>query len=62
MDNFSFLQMIEKVPEIRFKNMGSYPSDKVPQLTKDSFAIANSAPSNDRGVHWIMITGLDKDY
>ena len=42
--------------------MGSYSSDKVPQLTKYSFAIVNSAPSNDRGEHWITIARLDKTY
>ena len=48
MDNFLLLQIIERIPELRFKYMGSYPSDKVPRLTKYSFAIVNSAPSNDR--------------
>ena len=62
MDNFLFLQIIEKIPETRFKKMGSYPSDKVPQLTKYSFAIINSAPSNDRGVNWIMIARLENTY
>ena len=62
MDNFSLLQFIERIPELRFKYMGSYPSDTVPQLTKSSFAIINSAPSNDRGEHWIMIARLDKSY
>ena len=42
--------------------MGSYPSDTVPQLTKYSLAIINSAPSNDRGEHWITIARLDKSY
>ena len=36
-----------------FKYMGSYPSDTVPQLTKYFFAKIYSAPSNDRGEHWI---------
>ena len=62
MDNFSLLQIIERIPELRFKYMGSYPSDKVPQLTKYTFAIVNSAPSNDRGEHWIMIMRLDETY
>ena len=62
MDNFSLLQIIERIPELRFKYMGSYPSDKVPKLTKYSFAIVNSAPSNDRGEHWIMMARLDKTY
>ena len=42
--------------------MGSYSSDKVPQLTKYSFAIVNSAPSNGRGELWILIARLDKTY
>ena len=62
MDNFSLLQIIERILELRFKYMGSYPSDQVPQLPKYSFAIINSAPSNDRGEHWIMIARLDKTY
>ena len=56
------MQIIEKIPELKFKYMGSYPSDTVPQLTKYSFAIINSAPSNDRGEHWIMIARLEKSY
>ena len=51
MNNFSLLQIIERIPELSLKHMGSYPSDRVPQLTKNSFAIVNSAPSNDRGEH-----------
>ena len=47
MDIFLLLQIIERIPEFRFKYMGSYPSDKVPQLTNYSFAIVNSNPSND---------------
>ena len=62
MDNFSLLQIIERIPGLRFKYMGSYPSDTVPQLTKYSFAINNSAPSNDRGEHWIVIARLDNSY
>ena len=62
MDNFSILQIIERIPEPRFKYMGSYSSDTVPQLTKYSFANINSAPSNDRGEQWIMIARLDKSY
>ena len=62
MDNFSFLQMIERVLELRFKYMGLYRLDTVPQLTNYSFAIINSAPSKDRGKHWIMIARLDENY
>ena len=55
MDSFSLMQIIERIRELRFKYMGSYPCDKVPQLTK-------SAPSNDRGELWIMVAQSDKTY
>ena len=43
--------------------MRSCPSDTVRQLTKYSFAIINSAPSNDRGEHWFTIARLEEsDY
>ena len=42
--------------------MGTYPSDKVPELTKYSFTVINSAPSNDRRENWILIARLDKSY
>ena len=61
MDNFSLLQSIERIPELRFKYMGSYPSDTVPQLTKYS-EIINLTPSKDRGERWIIIARLDKSY
>ena len=59
MDIFPLLHIIEKVPEVRFKYMGSYLSDKVPRLTKYSFANIYSAPCNNRGEHWIMIARMN---
>ena len=35
--------------------MGSFPSDFVPILPNDTFAIINTHPSNTPGEHWIMI-------
>ena len=35
--------------------MGSFPSDFVPNLPNDTFAIINTQPSNTPGEHWIMI-------
>ena len=35
--------------------MGSFPSDYVPTLDNDTFAIINTQPSNMQGEHWIMI-------
>ena len=42
--------------------MGSLSADKMPQLTKQSFAIINSATSYDKREHWIMIAKMDKTY
>ena len=62
MDNFALWQYIESIPELRFKIMGSYPSDTVPQLTKYYFAFLTQSVSNDRGEHWIMNARLYKSY
>ena len=35
--------------------MGSIPSDFVPNLPNNTFAIINTHPSNTPGEHWIMI-------
>ena len=35
--------------------MGSFPSDFVPNLPNDTFAIISKQPSNTPGEHWIMI-------
>ena len=35
--------------------MRSFPSDFVPKLPNDTFAIINTQPSNTPGEHWIMI-------
>ena len=35
--------------------MGSFHSDVVPNLPKDTFAIMSTQPSNTPGDHWIMI-------
>ena len=61
MDHFSLLQIIERTPELRFNYIGLNPN-KILRLKKYSFAIINSAPSNDKGDFWIMIARLDKIY
>ena len=50
LDNFSFLQIKE------------IPNGKTPQQPKCSFAKINSAPSIDRGEHWVINARLDKIY
>ena len=55
MDNFALQQIINRIPLLKFRYLGSFPSDYVPTLVDDTFAIINTQPSNMQGEHWIMI-------
>ena len=41
MDNISLRDIIERIPELEFRYIGSYPADFVPNSPKFSFAIIN---------------------
>ena len=55
MDNFALQQIINRIFLLKFRYFGSFPSDRVPTLDNDTFAIINMQPSNMQGEHWIMI-------
>ena len=55
MDNTSLKQIVNRIPLLKYRYMGSFPSDFVPILPNDTFAIINTHPSNTPGEHWIMI-------
>ena len=55
MDYVSLQQIIKRIPLLKYRYGGSFPSDYVPTLENDSFAIINTQPSNMQGEHWIMI-------
>ena len=57
LDNFALQQLIIRIPLLEFWYFGSFPSDYVPTLDNDTFAIINTQPSNMQGEHWIM-TGI----
>ena len=54
MDNVVLQQIINRVPLLKFRYLGSFPSHYVPTLDNDTFAIINTQPSNKQGEHWIM--------
>ena len=58
MDNFALQQIISRIPLLKFRYLGSFPSDLVPTLDKDIFAIINTQPSNMQGENWIMIANF----
>ena len=43
---------------LKFRYLGSFPSDYVPTLDNDTLAIINTQPSNMQGEHWIMIANF----
>ena len=55
MDNFALQQIINRIPQLNFRYLGSFPLDYVPTLDNDTFALINTQPSNMQGEHWIMI-------
>ena len=58
MDNVSLQQIINSIPLFKYRYRGSFPSDYVPTLDNDTFAIINTQPRNMRGEHWIMIANF----
>ena len=45
MDNFSLQQIINRIPLLKYRCRGSFPSDFVPALDNDTFAIIHTQPS-----------------
>ena len=61
MDNFAPQQIISRIPLLKFRYLGSFPSDYVPTLDNDTFAIINTQPSNMQGEHWTMIANFRQE-
>ena len=55
MDNFALQQIINRISLLKFQYLSSFPSDYVPTLDNDTFAI------NMQGEHWIMIAKFRHD-
>ena len=57
-DSVSLQQIINRIPLLKYRYRSSFPSDYVPTLDKDTFAIINTQPSNMQGEHWIIIANF----
>ena len=62
MDNVGLQQIINRIPLLKFRHLGSLPSDYVPTLDNDTFAIINTKPSNMQGEHWIMFANFRHEF
>ena len=55
MDDIALQQIIDRIPLLKYRYLGSFPSDRVPNLSNDTFAIVNTEPNYITGEHWVMI-------
>ena len=55
MDNVSLQQIINRIPLPKYRYRGSFPSDYVPTLDNDTFAIIKTQFSKMQGEHRILI-------
>ena len=62
MDVFALQQFINRIPLLKFRYLVSFPSDHVPTLDNDTFAIINTQPSNMQVEHWIMIANFRHEW
>ena len=54
MDKVPLQQIFNRMPLLKCRYRGSFPSDYVSTPDNDTFAIINTQPSNMQGEHWIM--------
>ena len=58
MHDFVLQQIINRIPLLKFRYSGSFPSDCVPTRDNDTFAILNTQPGNMQSEHWIVIANF----
>ena len=58
MDNFALQQIINRIPLLKFRYLGSFPSDYVPTLDNDTFAIINTQPNSMQCEHCITVANF----
>ena len=54
-DNNSLQQIMTRIRLLKYRYRDCFPSDCVPTLDNDTFAIIKTPPSNMQGEHWIMV-------
>ena len=47
----SFHQIVNRIPRLKYRYRGSSPSDYIPTLNIDAFAVIDTPPSNMQGEH-----------
>ena len=60
LDDVSFHQKINNIPLLSYQYRDSFPSDYVPTLDNDSFAIIRTQLSNRQDEYWIMFPNFSQ--
>ena len=53
--SLSLQEIVNRIPLLKYRYPGSFPSEYVPTLNSDTFAILNTQPIKMQNEHWIMI-------
>ena len=61
MDHFPLQKFINRIPLLKFRCLGWFPSHYVPTPDNYTFASINTRPSNMQGEHWIMIANFRQE-
>ncbi len=59
MDHTALKQIIDKIPELKYKFIGTFPADFIPNLVRSTFCIINTDNSSQPGEHWIMVANYN---
>ena len=58
MDDIALRQSIDRIPLLKYRYLGSFPSDRFLNLPNDTFAIVNTEQSYMSCEHWVMIANF----
>ena len=61
MDIFALQQIVNRIHLLKRRHLGSFPSDYVPTIDNETFAIIKTQPSKMQGEHWTMIANFRHD-
>ena len=53
-DNIAFQQIFNQIRQLKYRYVGTTPSENVSTVTKEAFAVINTLLSNMHSEYWIM--------
>ena len=59
MDNTALAQIIGRIPELKYRYMGSFAANQIDNVSHNCFAIVNTQKSHQLGEHWILVADIN---